>query len=296
MKFIKNYLVLALAGLSLASCDQFKMSQTESGLKYKFYTETEGGKKPKEGDFLEFQMIIANAADSVLRDSYKEGATMKMPLMKPQFKGSLEEGFALMSKGDSAVFYVSADSLFTRAQQQMPPGVKSGTDLKFTIKMLNIMSQKEYEDALVKEKAQFQTKMLAKQQNEPAAMAAYVAKNLKNPTKTPNGIVYSITTPGSGATVAAGDTVLVDYTGKLLDGKVFDSSVGAQPIGIVLLETPLIPAWNEMLVTMKKGESRTVVIPSAQGYGEQGSGGAIGPFETLVFDMKIVDHKPKKRK
>ena len=65
-----------------------------------------------------------NNKDSVLRDTHKEGAPFQMLLQVPPFKGSYEEGLTMLGKGDSAKFYVSADWLFTRAMQPLPPGVR----------------------------------------------------------------------------------------------------------------------------------------------------------------------------
>jgi peptidylprolyl isomerase len=98
------------------------------------------------------------------------------------------------------------------------------------------------------------------------------------------------TQPGSGAAAKEGDTLVVNYTGKLQDGTVFDSSVGKTPFEFMLGGGQVIPGWDQGLVGMKVGGKRTLTIPPDLAYGAQGTG-PIPPNATLTFDIELISIK-----
>lgn len=108
---------------------------------------------------------------------------------------------------------------------------------------------------------------------------------------TPSGLQYEVLTEGTGAQPTAKDTVQVHYTGKLIDGTVFDSSVErGEPATFGV--TQVIPGWVEALQLMKEGAKWRLFIPSALAYGPQGAGGVIGPNQTLIFDVELLKVYP----
>ena len=110
--------------------------------------------------------------------------------------------------------------------------------------------------------------------------------------KTPSGLEYIEIEAGTGAQAVAGKTVSVHYTGKFLDGKVFDSSVSrGEPITFQLGAGRVIKGWDEGIALMKVGGKAQLVIPPALAYGERGAGGVIPPNATLLFDVELVDVK-----
>lgn len=110
--------------------------------------------------------------------------------------------------------------------------------------------------------------------------------------KTSSGLEYIETEAGTGAQAEAGKTVSVHYTGKLQDGKVFDSSVPrGDPITFQLGKGKVIKGWDEGIALMKVGGKAQLIVPPDLAYGERGAGGVIPPNATLVFDVELVDVK-----
>lgn len=127
---------------------------------------------------------------------------------------------------------------------------------------------------------------------EEAAKAAgkkFLEENKKkeNVKETPSGLQYVVEKEGEGATPTAEDEVTVHYTGRLLDGTVFDSSVNrGEPATFPL--NRVIPGWTEGVQLMKEGAKYTFFIPSDLAYGPQGVPGAIPPHSTLIFDVELI--------
>ena len=106
---------------------------------------------------------------------------------------------------------------------------------------------------------------------------------------TESGLKYVVEAEGTGDTPKVGDMVKVHYTGKLLDGTKFDSSVDrGTPIDFPVGQGRVIKGWDEALLTMKKGEKRVLIIPANLGYGPSGRG-PIPPNATMVFDVELID-------
>ncbi len=118
----------------------------------------------------------------------------------------------------------------------------------------------------------------------------YLAENGKRPdVKTlPSGLQYEVITDGDGPMPEATDQVEVHYTGKLIDGTVFDSSVD-RGVPATFGVTQVIPGWVEALQLMKAGSKWRLFIPSNLAYGPNGAPGSpIGPNATLVFDVELL--------
>ena len=147
---------------------------------------------------------------------------------------------------------------------------------------------------------EFQQRMMAKEQaresEEGAAQAAagkaFLAENgAKSGVKTTeSGLQIEVLTEGKGAKPTPSDTVTVHYTGTLIDGTEFDSSVKrGEPATFPL--NGVIPGWTEGLQLMNVGSKARLVIPSELGYGPRGAGGRIPPNAVLVFEVELLDIK-----
>lgn len=119
--------------------------------------------------------------------------------------------------------------------------------------------------------------------------AAYLESNkTKEGVKTTaSGLQYKVITTGKGKAPAATSSVTVHYTGKLVDGTVFDSSVErGEPATFTVNE--VIPGWTEALQLMHEGDKWELYIPYDLAYGERGAGSQIPPYATLVFEVELI--------
>lgn len=144
---------------------------------------------------------------------------------------------------------------------------------------------------------QYFTEMEARQQAEAAKLGEinakagkeFLAENGKRAEvkTTATGLQYEVIKEGDGAQPAATDQVEVHYTGKLIDGTVFDSSE-ERGVPATFGVTQVIPGWVEALQLMKAGSRWRLYIPSDLAYGPNGAGGIIGPNATLIFDVELL--------
>ena len=303
-----------VAVLTISACKNSPYpgyEQSENGLYSKFYKHDEKAIKAQEGDLLQISIAFRNNKDSVIFDSKKAnkggGDFVQILLIKPTFKGSLEDALASMSLGDSASFLISADSFFliTSKQPELPKFVEKGSMLTFEIALQKITSKAEVEKEQQKMMEEQKVMMELRKNEEPKTLAKYLEDNKITTKPTASGLYYIEKTKGKGAKPVAGSMVKVSYTGHLLDGTIFDTSDEATakqagtyderrpygPIEFPIGQGQVIPGWDEALSMMNAGTKVQVIIPSSLAYGERGQR-PIPPFTTLVFDMELVSFGP----
>jgi FKBP-type peptidyl-prolyl cis-trans isomerase len=111
-------------------------------------------------------------------------------------------------------------------------------------------------------------------------------------TTTKSGLKYKDLTPGSGTTAVKGKVASVHYTGWLVDGSKFDSSLDRnEPFEFQIGAGRVIKGWDEGVAGMKVGGKRRLVIPPDLGYGSSGAGGVIPPDATLIFEVELLGVK-----
>ncbi|MDO5655337.1 MAG: FKBP-type peptidyl-prolyl cis-trans isomerase [Flavobacteriaceae bacterium] len=139
----------------------------------------------------------------------------------------------------------------------------------------------------------FQNQMTKSAENNKKAGIAYL-NNIKKEDgiqTTPSGLTYKVVQAGSGEKPGLGDVVKVKYKGTTINGDVFDSTEknnGGEPLEFPLNPGGLIDGWIEGMQLMPKGSKYTFYIPAELGYGDRGNA-SIGPGETLIFDIELVD-------
>ncbi len=297
----KNLVFLTVAALAFAGCNGgFKKG--DNGMLYKIYTDAPGT-NIKAGDFISVNVIAKTDKDSLLVSSYDQGRPSNLLVQKPMYKGDLYSGLMMLSQGDSAALKIDADTLVKKSGQPKPPGFK-GKYFVYTLKIEKVIPRGNLDDKAFQAKVgdYFKAEGDKARAAEPVKIKKYIADNNLKTIQTPSGLNYVITQVGSGEKIAVGDTAVVDYTGKRLNGKVFDTSIKAvaekagppiydkmrqfQAIKIPVGQKAVIPGWDEGLQLLSKGEKATFIVPSSLAYGEQGYG-PIAPFSTLVFDVEL---------
>ncbi len=142
----------------------------------------------------------------------------------------------------------------------------------------------------------YQQKLVEEKKKQAAANSEkgdkYRAQNKKKSgvVELPSGLQYVVVTKGNGPKPKESDTVVVHYQGTLIDGKVFDSSIQRGTPATFQLQQ-IIPGWKEALILMPTGSKWKVVIPPHLAYGPNGVGNSIGPNETLLFDIELMEIK-----
>jgi len=118
--------------------------------------------------------------------------------------------------------------------------------------------------------------------------AEFLVENAKKPgvQTTPSGLQYRVIASGDGPSPTPADTVQVHYEGRLIDGSVFDSTLGGDPASLEVGR--VIEGWTEAMQKMKVGDKWELVIPAKLAYGETGAGDVIPPNATLVFEVELM--------
>ena len=258
------------------------------GTQYMLVKHGTGTKTPVIGDHLEMNVLV-HVGDSVLFDSYKKysGQPVAFQLQKPKFNGDPAAGYAMMMVGDSVVMRVWVDSM--KSAKQLLPFMKKGIgqQIEYDARLVSIQTDEEAKQAAVEKQAH-------QKETDDKILKEYFAKNNIKATKTASGLYYVTTKEGVGDTPKVHQFVTVNYTGKTLDGKAFDSNVDttfrhAKPFNFKLGIHQVISGWDEGVALMKKGGKATFYIPSGLAYGLKGSKGKIAPNTILMFDVEVTD-------
>lgn len=301
----RNLIVLGFAVLAFSSCKQFKKG--EGDMQYIIH-EDKDGPAIKEGDFIALHAIQKTEEDSVLQNSYDYDRPMFVAEQKSAFKGDIYGALAMLSEGDSATFKINLDSLQQKMNMPKPPNTK-GKYMVFTFKIDKVIPKGKLADSIFQGKIdQFLKAEVQKAKNQEAGkISSYISSKDLKPTATPSGLNYVVESQGNGPKPVAGDTVKLNYTGRFLTGKVFDTSLPAvakkegsfnpmrpyEPMKVAVGSHATIPGFDEGLMLFSKGTKATLIIPSKLGWGEQGAQ-AIPPYMPVVFDIEVMDIiKPK---
>jgi len=309
MKYILFILVLIFAVNANAQND---LQRTPNGAMFRVFTHNTG-EKIKLNDVVTFDIIQKTDKDSVLMSSYdsrNKGITRVQPpdSLKDFIGINLMQVFPLLALNDSAEVKIPTDSMFKGHEDQRPPFFSKGSNLVLMLKILRVQS---LNDAIAERNAAIAARdaMIEKlKTSEKPDADKYIASHKLILKTTPSGLKYIITKPSPKPRPQKGDTLLVNYVGRTLDDKIFDTSIetiakGAgiaqegrpyEPFQFIVGSGGVIPGWDEGLLLVNEGAKARFVIPSALGYGSQGAGDNIKPYSTLVFDIELVKVKPIK--
>jgi FKBP-type peptidyl-prolyl cis-trans isomerase len=198
----------------------------------------------------------------------------------PKEKGDPIEVLTLLGKGDSASCLIPAEEFFKNIE--IPAPLKKGDKLKLDLKIADVFSKDQY-DAKVAE--------MEAQKNAAASLPGinYMRDHNLAGIPMPGGMYYVIDKQGTGAQPTTGKKVKVNYSGTLLDGTPFDSSLdpGREPFEFTIGQHQVIAGWDQGIPMFKVGGKGKLIIPPSMGYGEGGQG-KIPPSSWLVFDIEVL--------
>lgn len=283
--FLLSALFLMLSVLTGCSNAPKGYQATDNGLYYRLFTNN-GGENPQIGDLLELTMSCSVNDTVVILPLTKN----IIPMAEPSFWSDFVEGFSMMHKGDSASFIVDIDSSFVNlfGYNTLPPQFSSTDIMRFEVRLDDFYPESEFRFRMIEN---IKKNYPAETEKAVSELNAYLEKNgvVAQPTST--GLYYVKTQDGTGEKPSKGSTVKAHYTGYLLDGTVFDTSIErGEPIEFVLGVGQVIPGWDEGIAMMSKGEKAVLYIPYYLAYGDRDLG-VIPPFSNLVFEVELIDFK-----
>ena len=303
MKLIPYKTIIQLAIILIVgiACSNNSSSQdtktTDSGIKYQFVNHGTG-EIPPDGGYWMMNIAYYSDKGDTLFSSAQQGGTMPMNYMAENFSknASIEECFSLVGEGDSVVFYINADSLYKNSSGRPAPPDLVGTRIQLSIGIEKVFSTEEYV-AYTEEMAKVRI------DKEKETINTYLSEHDLVAEVTEEGLHYVITHTGNGVKPQDGQKVRVNYTGSLMDGTIFDTSIEEtakeanvytpnrpyQPIEFPLGRGNVIKGWDIGIGLLSVGGKATLVIPSSLAYGNRNMGNIIKANSTLVFTVELVE-------
>jgi FKBP-type peptidyl-prolyl cis-trans isomerase FkpA len=250
---------------------------------YRLHKIGEDTVKAKPGDF-----ILVNLEYSTIRDSVFFKGTRKLQLDSAVYPGSIEACFARLAKGDSATFILDASGFFLRTLgMSIPRYIHAGDPVKINVGMADIQTQADYE----REKEAFLSWTEDFGEYEKIILKDFIRSHKPGISPLPSGVYFIPVKEGKGKKIEAGDTVTLNYEGRFLNGRFFDSTVKRnQPFQFVYgTEWQVVKGLEEAIGLMHEGERALVILPSGLAFGNTGSStGIIPPFTSLIFEVEIL--------
>lgn len=284
----KNCLFFALICLStlvlLTACNgKFSgYKRTADGLYYKFYHQNVSAQKPNLTDFVKVEMACY-LNDSLYFDWQGTGHDVYAQLTESKFPADLQEAYAMMRVGDSASFYIKADSIAIKYYEQDPEivGLKAEDYFRYEVKLVDVMSQEDFEGNIEHLKEQMKAA-------SEAALADYIEREGIKVTPTESGIYIIPVEKGIGRCPVKGEKVELDFEVFLLNGQSVGSTFGKdEKFSFVLGEGYTIQGWEEIVPKMHLGERVRAIIPSEMAYGEYQVGN-IPAYSNVIYDIKLL--------
>ncbi len=283
MKIIK-ILSVALISIFFSSCENKypNYKKSEQGIYYKYYVIGEKNKNAKYSDYIFADITYKTTKDSIFFEGKR-----KFQITPSDFNGGIEDCFLMLSKGDSADFIISANDFFVKTlHTKLPSFLKNNEDMIVAIKLIDIMTKEEYE----KEKQEFLAWIKDFEEYEQVKLKHYLETENTSVDPAKNGLYKILEQKGNGKTIEKGDTIIVDYEGKFLNGKKFDSTIDRNaPFQFIYgNQWQVIKGLEIALSTMQENEKSTFIMPSYFAFGSKGSStGIIPPFTSVIFTVHL---------
>ncbi|MFW5700765.1 MAG: FKBP-type peptidyl-prolyl cis-trans isomerase [bacterium] len=260
--------------------------KAKHGIYYQLLTFGDSKRKPVPGDYITVDLQYKTMEDSVFFKGKR-----KFQISEPQFKGSVDECFLMLSQEESANFIVSTDKFFHKTlQNAIPNFLDKSETMKIYIKMIEIQTVAEYE----KEKEAFLTWIEDFGEYEKVILRQYLDQKQIEIDPLKDGLYFLRIRQGNGKKIRKGDTITVHYEGKFLNGKFFDSTKKRkEPFQFVYgQQWQVINGLEKAFGKMEEGEKAIIILPSQLGWGKKGSStGIIPPYTSLIFELEVLEVK-----
>ena len=283
-------LLVLLSGVGLWIYKTRTFSKTATGLSYKVVQRGKG-RRPQEKDYLFLQISYQTPDKQVIFDTAQNGSPIILHYAEvDKLDVVLKEAIGMMREGDTLLFKVTAKQLFGDylGALAMQYDLKEDTIIETKVKIEKMMQEEQFEKQKAEKDAQ--------------AIEEYLKAEGIAAETTPSGLRYIIDTPGKGKKPLPGDYVKVHYTGRLLEGGVFDTSQAEvaqahgihhpqrtyEPFKFQVGKGQVIAGWDEGLQLISKGSKARLFIPSELAYGSRGAGHMIPPHAVLVFEIHLI--------
>lgn len=285
----KGILFITMFSLSalmfLTSCDKGKFpgyNKTPNGLYYKFYHQDATAQKPELTDFLKVEMACY-LNDSLYYDFQSTGREVYSQFLESKFPGDLQEAYSMMHVGDSASFYVKADSVAVLYYDQDPAAVGLTADdyFRYEVKLVELKSEQDFQADIDRMKKQLI-------EASKAELAAFIEKENIKEMPVESGIYIIPIEKGKGRCPVKGEKVELDFSASLLNGQVVGSTYDMdEKFTFVLGENFVIPGWEVILPKMHLGERVKAIVPFDMAYGEH-QVGSVPAYSNMVYDIKLL--------
>lgn len=257
-----------------------------------YYIPITPGKGPNVnvGDMVTVHFIISMLDGQVLFSTYKENQPAEFELGKPYDTEGMNAGLLRMNKGSRAKLILPSKLAF--GEKGRGTMIQPYTPLICDIELVDFKTKSDYEKLAREKEIRDQALNNSNFKSEMGKLDEYIKKHNIRTSPRASGLYFIETVKGSGKQAASGSVVQVHYTGKLLNGLIFDSSYDrGKPLDFTLGKGRVIKGWDEGIALMKEGGEATLIIPSNLAYGEKGSGEKIVPYSTLIFEVKVISVK-----
>ena len=304
MKMTKPLVAVVLLASLFTACKQTDFKKTKEGFTYKVYSDGKG-EKIVAGDYVGMYRTI-KIKDSILQSSYGT-APQIVPIPKDSSikDNELLQILLTARKGDSVQINQPVDSILRQNPQaaQDPLLLRNkGQNIVYIYKIAEVYKNQDQAMAAMEkqdmEAFNQQPGVGVQRKNDEAAIDAYLKANNIQATKTPWGSYIQVVQPGNGQKAKYGEFMMLRYTGKDLEGHVFDTNnkPGGQLMPFQVGAGGTIPGFADAVKQLTKGEKANIYVPSVLGYGERGTPPnpqtkeqAIKPNQNLVFEVEVVD-------
>lgn len=262
-------------------------SKSKKGFHYQLHSIGESMQKLNPGDY-----ITADISYQTIDDSLFFEGRRKLRIEQPVYEGAIEDCFMMLRTNESATFIIKAEPFFKQTLgSELPSFISSEDYMKINVNVVEIQTAAEFEN----EKQAFLNWIEDFGDYEKVILKQFLREEKLSVASTESGLFYLPLETFDVPRIQLGDTITINYEGKFLNGKFFDSTKRRnQPFQFVYgTEWQVIKGLEEGLGLMGKGEKGIFILPSELGFGTSGSStGIIPPFTSLIFEVEILNVNP----